>query len=99
MLFIPLGERGRHVHLLDDVPPSHARVVSAERDLAFLRRVRNNALLRPPEVVVEQILEPHPRDKQEVPPVLPPLHYILNAAVRTNLAIIFSRRIEVLVEL
>src|SRR5207253_8556516 len=31
MLFIPLGERSRHVHLLNDVPPAHARVVGTER--------------------------------------------------------------------
>src|SRR2546423_11407407 len=65
MLLVPLSQRGRHVHLLDDVPPSHARVVSAERNLALLRRVRNNALLRPPEVVIEQILEPHSLDEQK----------------------------------
>src|SRR5580700_11025295 len=79
VLFIPLGERGRHVHLLNDVPPPHSRVVRAERNLTFLRSVRNNALLRPPEVVVEQILEPHSRDEQEVPAVVsPPLHHILD---------------------
>jgi hypothetical protein len=37
-LLVPLGQRRRHVHLLDDVPPPHARVVRAEADLAFLRR-------------------------------------------------------------
>ena len=63
MLFVPFAERGRHVHLLDDVPPADARVVSAEADLAFLRRIRDNALFRPAEIVVEQILEPHPSDE------------------------------------
>ena len=30
VVFVPLGERGRHVHLFDDVAPAHARIVSAE---------------------------------------------------------------------
>jgi len=55
VLLIPLGERGGHVHLLDDVAPAHARVVSAEADLAFLRRIRDDALLSAAEVVVEQV--------------------------------------------
>src|SRR5271169_6244997 len=33
VLLIPLGQRGGHVHLLDDVPPSHPGVVRAKRDL------------------------------------------------------------------
>src|SRR5580700_5885871 len=99
VLLVPLGKRGRHVHLLNDVPPAHARVVRAERNLAFLRGIRNNALLGPPEVVVEQILKPHPCDEQEVPPVLPTLHHILNAPVRTDLPVILSRSIKVLVKL
>ena len=69
VLLVPLGERGRHVHLLDDVPPADARVVGAEADLPFLRRVRNDAALGAAEVVVEQVLEPHPGDEQEVPAV------------------------------
>src|SRR5258708_19509016 len=78
MLLIPLGQGSGHVHLLDDVPPSHARVVSAERNLALLRRIRDNALLRPPEVIVKQILKPHPPNNQQVPPILPPLHPTLD---------------------
>src|SRR5271166_1351348 len=35
---VPLGDRGVLVHVLDDVPPPDARVVSAERNLALLRR-------------------------------------------------------------
>src|SRR5580700_11679181 len=99
MLFIPLGQGSGHVHLLDNVPPPDARVVSAERNLPLLRSIRDNTLLRPPEVVVKQILEPHPRDKQEVPPVLPPLHHIIHSPVRTNLAIILPSGIKVLVKL
>src|SRR5205807_4486435 len=56
MLFIPLGERGGHVHLLDDVAPAHAGVVGAEADLAFLRGVGDDALLGAPAVVVVQVL-------------------------------------------
>src|SRR5581483_9160175 len=41
VLLVPLGERRRHVHLLDDVSPAHARVVGTERNLAFLRGVRD----------------------------------------------------------
>src|ERR1017187_1421321 len=79
MLLVPLGERRSHVHLLDDIAPAHARVVGAETDLTFLRGIRNDALLGAPEVVIEQILEPHPSDKQEIPPVLPPLHHVVRS--------------------
>src|SRR5580698_8840428 len=99
MLFVPLRQRGSHMHLLNNVPPAYARVVSAETDLAFLCGVRNNALFRPPEVVVEKILEPHACDKQEIPSILSPLHHIVNRAIRTNLAIILACSIEVLIEL
>ncbi len=99
MLFVPLGERGSHVHLLDDVAPSHAGVVGAEADLAFLRGVRDDALLGAAEVVVEQILEPHSRDKQEVPAILTALHDVVNRAVRTDLAVVLAGGVEVLVEL
>jgi hypothetical protein len=33
-LLVPLGERRRHVHLLDDVTPADAGVVRAEGDVA-----------------------------------------------------------------
>src|SRR5262249_10902328 len=69
MLVIPLGECGRHVHLFDDVAPAHAGVVGAEADLAFLRGVRNNALLGAAEVIVVEILEPHAGHEEEVPAV------------------------------
>src|SRR5213076_580952 len=65
----------------------------------FLRSVRNDALLGPSEIIIEQILEPHARDKQKVPAILTPLHDIVNRPVRTNLAIILSSSVEVLVEL
>jgi hypothetical protein len=87
VFFVPLGEGGRHVHLLDDVPPTHTRVVSAEGNLAFLRRVRNNALLGAPEVVIEQILEPHSGDEQEVPTIRTPLLNIGHRAIPGHFAI------------
>src|SRR5437870_13454985 len=99
MLFIPLGERSRHVHLLNDVPPAHARVVGTERNLAFLCGIRNDALLRPPEIVVKQILEPHAGDKQEVPTVLPPLHNVINRPLRPNFAVVTPSHVVVLIKL
>src|SRR5580692_9378263 len=99
MLFVPLGQGRGHMHLFDDVAPAHPSVISAERNLPFLRSVRDNALLRPPEVIVKQILEPHPRNKQEVPPVLPPLHHIIDSPVRTNLPIVLPRSVKVLIKL
>src|SRR5574342_406194 len=81
LLFVPLRERRRHVHLLDDVAPADAGIVSAEGNLALLRSVRDDAALSPPEVVVEQILEPHSRDEQEVPAITPPHFDVLGRAV------------------
>ena len=99
VLLVPLGERGRHVHLLDDVPPADARVVGAEADLALLRRIRNDAALGAAEVVVEQILEPHARDEQEVPAVRAALLDVGHRAVARDLAVVLARRAERLVEL
>ena len=73
VLLVPLGERGRHVHLLEDVPPADAGVVGAEGDLTLLRAVGDDAHLRAAEVVVEEILEPHAGDEQEVPAIGAPL--------------------------
>src|SRR5246500_5967805 len=67
MLLIPLCQRGGHVHLLDDVPPSHPGVVSAKGNLSLLRSVGDNALLGPAEILVEQILEPAVRGGHVVP--------------------------------
>src|SRR5205085_4176959 len=84
MLLVPLGEGGGHVHLLDDVAPAHARVVRAEADLAFLRRVRDDALLGAAEIVVPQVLEPHAGDEQEVPAVLAALLDVFDGALAGN---------------
>jgi hypothetical protein len=59
VLLVPLGERRGHVHLLDNVPPADARVVSAEGDFTHLRRVRNDAHLGAAEVVVEHTFRPN----------------------------------------
>src|SRR3989442_4677307 len=84
VLLVPLRERRRHVHLLDDVPPADAGVIRAEGDLPFLRRIRNDAALRAPEVVVEEILEPHARDEQEVPAVAAAHHLIVDRPVAAD---------------
>src|SRR5262249_46932356 len=77
-----------------------ARVVRAERNLALLRSVRNDALLGAAEVVVEQVLEPHTRDEQEVPPVGgASLHDVVQRAVGTNLAVVASGDVVVFFEL
>ncbi len=81
VLFVPLGQSRGHVHLLDDVAPAHAGVVRAEADFAFLRGVGNDALLGAAEVVVEQILEPHAGDEEEVPAIGAALLDVLHGAV------------------
>ena len=81
VLLVPLGQRGGHVHLLDDVAPAHAGVVRAEADFAFLRGVGDDALLGAAEVVVEQILEPHAGDEEEVPAIGAALLDVLHGAV------------------
>src|SRR5580692_8627877 len=78
VLFVPLAQRGGHMHLLDDVPPTHPGVVSAKRNLTLLRRVGDDALLGPAEIVVEQILEPHARHEQQVPPILTAPEYVVH---------------------
>src|ERR1700679_2668732 len=69
MLLVPLGEGGGHVHLLDDVAPAYAGVVGAEADLTLLCGVGDDALLGAAEVVVEEVLEPHAGDEEEIPAV------------------------------
>src|ERR1700688_2160396 len=67
---IPLRDRRVFVHVLDDLPPADAGVICAEGDFALLRGIRNDAHLRAAEIVVEQILEPHAGDEQEIPGIL-----------------------------
>src|SRR5437899_7859918 len=85
---VPLGDRRILVHVFDDLAPADAGVVRAEGNFALLRGVGNDAHLRAAEVVVEQILEPHPCDEQEVPRVaLPPLHGVFIGAVGRSPAV------------
>ncbi len=67
---VPLGDGGVGLHLLEDVPPAGAGVVGAEADLAELGAVGDDAHLGAAEIVVEQILEPHPRHEEDAPLVL-----------------------------
>ena len=64
---VPVGHARRVVHLLDDVPPADSGVVGAERDLAHLRGVRNDAHFGTAEIVSPEILEPHAGDEQYEP--------------------------------
>src|SRR5688572_18629219 len=88
VLFIPLCDGRILVHVLDDVTPADAGVVCTETYLAFLRTVRDDAHLRAAEIVVEEILEPHARDKEEVPRILATLLDVLDRTIRTDLSII-----------
>ena len=99
VLLVPLGQRGGHVHLLDDVAPAHAGVVGAEADFAFLRGVRNDALLGAAEVVVEQILEPHAGDEEEVPAIRRRFSMSLHGAVALDAAVVLAGGVEGLVHL
>ena len=99
VLLVPLGERGRHMHLLDDLPPPDPGVVGAERDLPFLRRVRDDAALGAAEVVVEEVLEPHAGHEQEVPSIGPALLDVGAGPVARDLPVVSARRAKGLVEL
>ena len=99
VVFVPLSDGRVLVHVLDDISPADAGVVSTERDLAFLRAVRDDAHLGAAEIVVEQVLEPHSRDKEEVPRVLTTFLDVLGRAVGTDLSVIFARQAKRLVEL
>ncbi len=95
VVLIPLGHGRVLMHVLDDLPPTHAGVVRAEADLALLRRIRNDAHFGAAAIVVEQILEPHPGDEQEVPRIgLPALHGVFVRAVRRRLAVFLLRALR-----
>src|SRR6266478_3400364 len=99
MFFVPLSNGGVLVHVLDYVAPANTRVVSTEANFTFLRSVGNNAHLGASKVVVEQILKPHARDKQEVPTIGAALFDVLGTAVAANLAVVFSSQAEGFIEL
>src|SRR5579883_609121 len=99
VLLIPLGEGSSHVHLLNDVAPADARVVGAEADFTLLRGIRDDALLGAAEVIVEEVLEPHARDEEEVPAVSAALFDIGHRTVTGDLAIIAAGGAKAFVEL
>src|SRR5580700_6716320 len=88
VVLVPLGDRRVFVHVLDDLAPAYAGVVSAEGDLALLRSVGDDAHFSAAEVVVEKILEPHAGDKEEVPGILAALHGVVNLAIRRSAAVL-----------
>jgi hypothetical protein len=61
-----------------------ARVVRAEGNFALLRGVGDDAHFGAAEVIVEEVLEPHAGDEEEVPRIfrLAPLLGVLEGAVR-----------------
>src|SRR5271156_1219577 len=87
VLLLPLGHSRVLIHVLYNLPPSDAGVVSAEGNFALLRGVRNDAHFGAAEVVVEKILEPHSREEQEVPRVLAALHGVIQGAIRADLSV------------
>ncbi len=99
MLLVPLRDGRVLVHVLDDVSPTDTGVVGAEGNLAFLRAVRNDAHFRAAEVVVEEILEPHSRDKQEVPAIRTALLDVIFTTIATDFAVILTGQAKRLVEL
>src|SRR5262249_46336319 len=99
VLFIPPGQRGRHVHFFNYVTPANAGVVGAEGYFALLGRVWDDALLGASEIVIEKILEPHSRNEQEIPPVFAASLYIFNRAILGYLSIILAGRSKGLIKL
>src|SRR5579872_1140011 len=86
---VPLGYGRILVHVLDDLPPAYAGVICAEGNLALLRGVGNDAHFGAAEVVVEEILEPHTCDEQEVPRVGgAALHGVFVGSFRAGAAIL-----------
>src|SRR5258706_12969375 len=90
ILFVPFGQSRGHMHLLDDLTPAHTGVVSTKRNLTFLSRVRDDALLGAAEVIVEQILKPHSCYEQKVPAVCATLFDVLNGSITRYLAVVLA---------
>src|SRR5687767_4591475 len=99
MVFIPLRDSRVLVHVFNNVPPTTPRVVSTEGDLTFLRSVRNDAHLGAPEIVIEEILEPHACDKQEVPAIRTTLLDVLCIAIAADLSVVLACQAKRLVKL
>src|SRR5436190_19898511 len=99
ILLVPLLHAGSLVHVLDNLPPADTGVVRTEGNLSQLGGIRNDAHLRAAEVIVEQILEPHTGNEQEVPRILSPLLDVFDSAIAGHLSITFAAQAERLVEL
>src|SRR5262249_33720381 len=84
MLLIPLSDRSGLVHVLDDFAPTDSGVVRAERDLTKLRRIRNDAHFRAAKIIVEQILEPHSCNEQEVPRIAASLLNVVHGSIAAD---------------
>src|SRR6478672_1911484 len=87
VLLVPLGDGRGLVHVLDDLPPADSGGVRAEGNFTQLRRIRNDAHLGASEVIVEQILEPHSSNEQEVPGIVAALLNVYHRSVAGNLSI------------
>src|SRR5262249_40625338 len=90
MFFVPFRDAGGLVHVLDDLPPADSGVVRTERDFPELGGIRNDAHLRPAEVVIEEVLEPHSGNEEEVPGILPACLDVLSRPVAANFSIALS---------
>ena len=69
IFLVPISEVRGLMHVLDNLPPADAGVVGAERNLAFLGAVGNDAHLCAAKIVVEKILKPHAFDAEHTPVV------------------------------
>src|SRR5580765_8079963 len=87
ILLVPLGDAGRLVHVLDDLSPTDSGVVGAEGNLAQLSCVGNDAHFGAAEVIVEQILEPHSGNEQEVPRIAAALLDVFHCPVARNFSV------------
>src|SRR5687768_2494691 len=87
ILAIPFGYARGLVHVFDDLSPADTRVVGTERDFSQLGCIRDDAHLGAAEVIVEQILEPHTGNKQEIPRIIPALFDVFNRTVARDLTV------------
>src|SRR5260370_10444422 len=91
MVLVPLGDSGVLVHVFDDLAPADSGVVRAEADFALLRAVGDDAHLGAAEIIVEEILEPHAGDEEEVPGILrATLNGVFVSALRRTLPVLVA---------
>src|SRR5438045_7176304 len=98
VVFIPLCDSRVLMHVFDDVAPADTGIVRTERDLTFLRSVRNDAHFCAAEIIVEQVLEPHAGDKEEVPRILAAFLDVLDRTVGSNLSIVLAGQTKRLIK-